>query len=224
MPLRFQSLNPKEFLAFYNNAYAESRNSDFKEKVKSYLESLKEHERQNEKALVANVLKPFFEELGFQAQAAYKQKGNSEIDLALLKSGNVEIIIEAKKPENTAEMFSKTNTNCKALHECILYYLREREGENQKWLRNASVRYVMITNFYQFYIFSALEFKRLIESNKEIRKIYNKLNEKGSVIENQNDFYAELAKVLDSKASNLRGGGQNILSNAHSLIYATTNI
>lgn len=188
----------------------------FRDKHAHYMESLEANKAQNEKALVANVLAPFLQALGFCAHTAYKQKGNSEIDLALLKSGNVEIIIEAKKPENTAEMLSETNTNCKALHECILYYLREREGENQNLLRNASVRYVMITNFYQFYIFSALEFKRLIESNKEIRKIYNKLNEKGSVIENQNDFYTELAKVLDSKAATCGGGGR-IFSPMHIL-------
>lgn len=112
MPLQFQPLTPKEFFASCNKDYAESKISEleeFKEKVAQYLESLDKHKKQNEKAIVANVLAPFLQGLGFHTQAAFKQKGNSEIDLALLKDSNVEILIEAKKPDNVAEMFKQTS-------------------------------------------------------------------------------------------------------------------
>lgn len=68
MPLQFQPLTLKEFLTSYNKDYAESKISgleDFKEKVAEYLESLEKHKRQNEKAIVANVLAPFLQGLGF---------------------------------------------------------------------------------------------------------------------------------------------------------------
>lgn len=223
MSLSFKSIPLKEFLESHNKDYADSKVfelEEFKEKVSGYLESFDKNKWQNEKTLVADVLAPFLQGLGFHAQAAFKQKGNSEIDLALLKDGNVEIIIEAKTQKNKTEMFSTEKPNCKALHECILYYLREREGENQSLIRNASVRYIIITNFYQFYIFHALEFKRLIEANKEIQKVYKKLNEKGSLIENQKDFYNEISKILDSNAA----GGGHYLLNIHSLIYTTTKM
>ena len=191
MPLQFQPLTPKEFFASCNKDYAESKISvleEFKEKVAQYLESLDKHKKQNEKAIVANVLAPFLLDLGFQAQAAYKHKGNSEIDLALLKDSQVEILIEAKTQKNKTEMFSAENPNCKALHECILYYLRERENNNV-------IKYILITDFYQFYLFRAKEFERYFYKNKKIQDAYKSLNKK-DLLENQKDFYAELAKIL----------------------------
>lgn len=174
MPLQFQPLTPKEFFASCNKDYAESKISEleeFKEKVAQYLESLDKHKKQNEKAIVANVLAPFLLDLGFQAQAAYKHKGNSEIDLALLKDSQVEILIEAKTQKNKTEMFSAENPNCKALHECILYYLRERENNN-------AIKYILITDFYQFYLFRAKEFERYFYKNKKIQDAYKSLNKK----------------------------------------------
>lgn len=198
MPLQFQPLTPKEFFASCNKDYAESKISEleeFKEKVAQYLESLDKHKKQNEKAIVANVLAPFLLDLGFQAQAAYKHKGNSEIDLALLKDSNVEILIEAKKPDNVAEMFKQTSQNCKALHECILYYFREREnGLN----RNTNIQFIIITDFYQFYLFEAGEFKRYFYDNSKIKKLYKDLESpQNSNIKTQEDFYRELKPILE---------------------------
>ena len=89
----------------------------FQAALESYLSHLQNLRNQNEPAIVANVLAPFLQSLGLNARAAHKQKGKSEIDLALLKNNNVEVIIEAKKPSNKEEMFSPTNVNCRALHE-----------------------------------------------------------------------------------------------------------
>ncbi len=113
--------------------------------------------------------------------------------MALLKDDNVEIIIETEKPEN-AEMFSTNNPNCKALHECILYYLREREENN-----NVSLKYIIITNFTQFFIFEAKEFKKVFEKNKKIQEAYKALKNKG-LVENQKDFYNELSKILNTES------------------------
>ena len=141
----------------------------FQAALESYLSHLQNLQNQNEPAIVANVLAPFLQSLGLDVRAAHKQKGKSEIDLALLKNNNVEVIIEAKKPSNKEEMFSPTNVNCRALHECILYYLRERD-ENLL-TPNTSLTYIIITDFYQFYIFKSSEFKRLFES-RQIKSLY----------------------------------------------------
>ena len=117
--------------------------------------------------------------------------------MALLKDDNVEIVIEAKKPENTAEMFSPKSPNCKALHECILYYLRERE--NNTWLKH-----IIITDFYQFYIFKAKEFERHFYKNKAIQAAYQSLQNK-DLLENQKDFYAEVGKILGKIPTNDSG-------------------
>ena len=95
-------------------------------------------------------------------------------------------------------MFSPTNVNCRALHECILYYLRERD-ENLL-TPNTSLTYIIITDFYQFYIFKSSEFKRLFES-RQIKSLYkNFTNKKGLFEKNpkNEDFYSELKKILSS--------------------------
>ncbi len=94
MSLSFKSIPLKDFLESHNKDYTDSKVfglEEFKEKVAQYLESLDKYKGQNEKAIVANALVPFLKSLGFHAQAAFKQKGNSEIDLALLKA-----IVKAK--------------------------------------------------------------------------------------------------------------------------------
>lgn len=170
----------------------------FQAALESYLSHLQTEQNQNEPAIVANVLAPFLQSLGLNARAAHKQKGKSEIDLALLKNNNVEVIIEAKKPSNKEEMFSPENVNCRALHECILYYLRERD-ENLL-TPNTSLTYIIITDFYQFYIFKSSEFKRLFES-RQIKSLYKNFTEKKGLFEKNpknEDFYSELKKILSS--------------------------
>ncbi len=205
MSLSFKSIPLKDFLESHNKDYTDSKVfglEEFKEKVAQYLESLDKYKGQNEKAIVANALVPFLKSLGFHAQAAFKQKGNSEIDLALLKDSQVEILIEAKTQKNKTEMFSAENPNCKALHECILYYLREREN-------NTRLKYILITDFYQFYLFRAKEFERYFYKNKKIQDAYKSLNKK-DLLENQKDFYAELAKILSKE---FQGNLEEDLSN-----------
>lgn len=117
--LEFESLSLKDFLNAFYKEYADFRpnnKQEFKEKIESYRQDYEANENQNEPAIVANALAPFFESLGFQTKFAHKHEGNSEIDLALLKDSNVEMLIEAKKPNNQAEMFSPNKPNYKALH------------------------------------------------------------------------------------------------------------
>lgn len=97
-------------------------------------------------------------------------------------------------------MFSPENINCRALHECILYYLRERD-ENLL-TPNTSLTYIIITDFYQFYIFKSGEFRRLFES-RQIKSLYKNFTEKKGLFHTSKstkneDLYAELKKILSS--------------------------
>ncbi|RAX55618.1 hypothetical protein CCY97_03330 [Helicobacter sp. 10-6591] len=120
---------------------------------------------------------------------------NSNIDLVLKNSDSIEVLIEAKKHQS-AEMFSAQNVNCKALHECIFYYFREREN---KRLINTSIKFLIITDFYQFYIFKASEFDRLFYKNTHFKKLYKNFTDKNSLFKgNTEKFYNECKKILDS--------------------------
>lgn len=118
------------------------------------------------------------------------------------------MLVEAKKPENSKEFFSPQNVNCKALAECILYYLRQRNadgggGFNYENLGskspNSSIKFIIITNFYDFYIFKAREFERLFATNKHFITLYANFTNPNSLFKgNTDEFYKETSKLLNS--------------------------
>lgn len=196
MKLNFQGLNEKDFLNPYyrKQKILEEEFTLFKENFENYGKNLEKNLNENEDALVANVLKPFFESLGFKSRVKLKQEGKSEIDLALFNDDHLEVLIEVKKPSNAKEMLNPENFNCKALHESILYYLRERDKSN------TSLKFIIITDLYQFYIFEAKEFEQHFYSkDSAFKKLYEDFKKENSLFKgNTDEFYQEAQKLLES--------------------------
>ena len=196
MSFRFNALSYKDFLnPFYAKApILDNTYQNFLQSLESYRQNLLKNYSQNEDALVANALKPFLESLGFTTQVKAKQKGKSEIDLAITQNDTIEVIFEVKKP-NSNDFFTPNNPNCKALHECILYYLRERKNAN------SSLKFIIITDCYHFYIFSAKDFEKLFHKNKEFQKLFENFQNPNSLLKgNTDEFYKEAKSLLDSLA------------------------
>lgn len=196
MSFRFNALSYKDFLnPFYAKApILDNTYQNFLQSLESYRQNLLKNQNQNEDALVANALKPFLESLGFTTQVKAKQKGKSEIDLAITQNDTIEVIFEVKKP-NSNDFFTPNNPNCKALHECILYYLRERKNAN------SSLKFIIITDCYHFYIFSAKDFEKLFHKNKEFQKLFENFQNPNSLLKgNTDEFYKEAKSLLDSLA------------------------
>lgn len=196
MSFRFNALSYKDFLnPFYAKApILDNTYQNFLQSLESYRQNLLKNQNQNEDALVANALKPFLESLGFTTQVKAKQKGKSEIDLAITQNDTIEVIFEVKKP-NSNDFFTPNNPNCKALHECILYYLRERKNAN------SSLKFIIITDCYRFYIFSAKDFEKLFHKNKEFQKLFENFQNPNSLLKgNTDEFYKEAKSLLDSLA------------------------
>lgn len=148
----------------------------------------------SETNIASNELAQFFRKVGFEVQIAQStnaQSANSAIDLALLQNGYVKVIIEAKLPESLtkakAQMFSAQNPNCKALHEAILYYLREVVDK-----QNFGVESIVITDFTRFFIFNYKEFERIFAKNAKIKDIFAKFKNDTS------NFYTKMQGILDS--------------------------
>ena len=98
---------------------------DFKKALQLYL---KKRDGKGSENNHKGILLSFFEQLNYETQQDVDNGGgeNSTTDLALFYEDLPQILIETKKPSDKKDdMFSPTNTNCKALHEAILYYLRE---------------------------------------------------------------------------------------------------
>lgn len=129
--LSFTALDYKDFIGslYHKKPILSDEFTHFECALCTYKEDLDQNAHQNEDALVANALAPFLQNLSFETHVKEKQQGKSEIDLAVMKEGKVGIIIEAKKGD-TKEFFSTQNVSCKALVECILYYLRQRNTDN----------------------------------------------------------------------------------------------
>lgn len=196
MSFRFNALSYKDFLnPFYAKApILDNTYQNFLQSLESYRQNLLKNQNQNEDALVANALKPFLESLGFTTQVKAKQKGKSEIDLAITQNDTIEVIFEVKKP-NSNDFFTPNNPNCKALHECILYYLRECKNAN------SSLKFIIITDCYHFYIFSAKDFEKLFHKNKEFQKLFENFQNPNSLLKgNTDEFYKEAKSLLDSLA------------------------
>ncbi|GKX70144.1 type II restriction endonuclease [Campylobacter jejuni] len=166
-----------------------------------YLERLESSQSENEDYLVANALSPFLTMLNFKTHIKTKQKGKSEIDLSISKdefSKDLEVLIEAKKP-NSKEFITHTKVNSKALHETILYYFRNREY-------SFSLKFIIITDFYKFYIFKISEFEELFYKNPSFKKLFEEFCNPNSLFKgNTEEFYKEVAKLIENSKENLKG-------------------
>ncbi|ELU1126054.1 Eco57I restriction-modification methylase domain-containing protein [Campylobacter coli] len=193
--MKFEAIDEKEFLNPYyrKKPILEAELNEFTKALKDYKTSLENNLKNNEDSLVANALSKFFENLHFECEIKSIHKGNSGIDLALKKDKQIQVIVEAKLP-HSKEFFSQSKPNCKALHECILYYLRERKA------LNSSLKHIIITDFYRFYIFKADLFEELFNKNKYFKEAFENFESKNSLFKgNTDEFYKECEKLLSSE-------------------------
>lgn len=201
--MHFTLLNEKDFFnPYYRKKQIMQNEFDIFNKVlMQYLERLESSQSENEDYLVANALSPFLTMLNFKTHIKTKQKGKSEIDLSISKdefSKDLEVLIEAKKP-NSKEFITHAKVNSKALHETILYYFRNREY-------SFSLKFIIITDFYKFYIFKISEFEELFYKNPSFKKLFEEFCNPNSLFKgNTEEFYKEVAKLIENSKENLKG-------------------
>ena len=165
-------ISPKKAVnaAFYRLPVLQAEMERLKNNFEIYLKSGKADESEE---FHKNLIKKFLEDTFFSPDYAVNTNGRE--DLVIFNGNNAAskpaVIIEAKSPTNPTEMFSENNKNCKALQECVYYFMQEnlRFGNNE-------VKHIIITNYNDFYIFDAKDFSRffLAKSNpivEQFRKI-----------------------------------------------------
>lgn len=146
--------------------------------------------KQSEPNIVSNALKPFIESLGF-VSTLYSQKGQSGIDLAIVHNSMPAVIFEAKK-HGSLEMISGANINTKAFQESVLYFMRERDKGNQ------ALCHIVITDFYNWFIFDAKDFDQLFWKNTTIKKLYKAHINPSLLGVTTKEFYFELQKAIEN--------------------------
>lgn len=73
------------------------------------------------------------------------------------------VLIEAKGP-GRPDMAKRSELNCKALHELILYYIREEEINH-----NTKIKHLIITNCLEWFVFDKACFYRFFLANKKFK-------------------------------------------------------
>lgn len=170
---------------------------EFKTKLSELVEQIKSSPGESEehhKNHISDFLKYAFK------FPAYFINTSERIDLAVHngKSSNdsVGVILEVKRSSNQVEMPTLENLNVRAMQELVLYYLRERLRIMGK---NYSVKHLIITNGYEWFVFDAQVFEKAFANNVALVKQFNEF-EAGRLSGNTTDFfYKEIAKPAIEK-------------------------
>ncbi|RDV14466.1 hypothetical protein DXT99_13755 [Pontibacter diazotrophicus] len=98
------------------------------------------------------------------------------------------LLLEVKRPTNKADMPSPENLNAKAVHELLLYYMRERVQD-----KTHDLRHLIVTSVHEWFVFDALEFNRLFYRNTQLKKAFTDWQEGRKVSTSTDFFYKEIA-------------------------------
>ena len=145
---------------------------------------------QTEPNIVSGALMPFLRASPFAYEARpHSQKGQSGVDLAIFSGNDATVLIEAKAV-GSKDMITAHDVNKKSLHEAIFYFMHERERGNDK------LTHIVITDFYQWFVFDAKDFDSLFWRNPDLKRTFNAYLDPSNLIKNTSEVYASIAKVL----------------------------
>jgi adenine-specific DNA-methyltransferase len=195
MSLKLIPSSPKKSLnaAFLKVRPLRSEIDIFKENLINLLDKVDESEREENQK---NQVRDFLVNTYYKGKNEVNTKGT--IDLVIhtdnTNKSSIGVIIEAKRPSNKSEWITVEKPNGKALQEAVLYYMREREDEN-----NIDVKHIVLTNIYEWYLFDAVHFDKLFYQNKKFVKDYQAWSSGQKVSSDTSLFYNDIAKpFIDS--------------------------
>lgn len=145
------------------------------EENERFIRALKAHIKPRDQ--ITNFLEKVHEQhvRDFLMEAFYKgehyvgKKDENNTDLCIFAENSedsaAQVLIECKNPrKDNDEMISDDHLNRRGLHEVITYYLDELSRGNYE------VKYLIVTNGYDWYIFEALMIRELVATNELINK------------------------------------------------------
>ncbi len=167
----------------------------FKQEFITLLDHIDSHETEE---FHKNLVSDFLKKALYHENYFINTKGRQDLVVRNGKDNNspVGVIIEAKRPGNKTDWISADKPNGKALHELILYYLRERIEEN-----NIDIKYLVATNINEWYIIEAKYFENLFYKNKAFVKQYEDWRDGRKVTKDTSLFYNEIVKPYITQLS-----------------------
>jgi len=185
-------LQPQSLKKSLNKAYLKEKTnrSDIENFKANFIKLFDRINEQESEEHLKNIVADFFKDTWYKDKYEINTKDRKDLVIHTGKTAKepVGVILEVKKPSNKAEMISIEKPNAKAMHELILYYLRERIE-----LNNIDIKYLVITNIYEWYIIDANEFEKKIYRHPGIRRIFDVKNKDKK---DNTFFYDEVQKLL----------------------------
>ncbi len=187
--------NPTKTLnkAFLKRNITRAEITLFKNNLKKLFENQNEKESEE---YHKNLLGDFFKNTYYSPHHFINTKGRNDFVIHNDKTPQspVGVIIEAKKTSNKAEMPTTKKINTKALHELVLYYLRERITH-----KNLEIKHLIITNLAEWFVFDVLWFERVFAQNKSFVKQFEDFENKLLADYKTEFFYKQIvAPFVDS--------------------------
>jgi adenine-specific DNA-methyltransferase len=136
----------------------------FKTKLKEYLDVI-DH-KESEENLKTHLMKLLQSLYGQQHLIEQQERIDFVIRIGGKKSP-AGVLVESKRRSNKADMITASDCNRKAMHELILYYMRERTNGN------TDIRNLIICSEHEFSIFDAKAFERNFFKNAAFRKNFD---------------------------------------------------
>ena len=160
----------------------------FKKNITNLFDQIKESESEE---FHKNIISEFLKNTYYSPNNYINTKGRSDLVIHNGKDSNstVGVLFEVKKPGNKSEMPTCKDINTKAFHELILYYLRERITN-----KNIEIKYLVITNIFEWFIFNANDFEKLFSSDKNLVKQFIDFEEGRLSGINTDFFYKSIAE------------------------------
>ncbi|WP_347159458.1 DUF7149 domain-containing protein [Pontibacter chitinilyticus] len=181
-------LRPRQAL---NKAYLRLKTSrtdmeGFKQALRTLLDSINLSEsEEHAKNQLRDFLKcVYYDKYGVNT----KGKTDLVIHTGATTKSNAGVLLEVKRPTNKADMPTPDNLNYKAVHELLLYYLRERLEH-----KNHDLRHLVVTSVHEWFVFDALEFDRLFYRNAQLRKDFTDWAAGRKASASTDFFYKEIA-------------------------------
>ncbi|MBL7837872.1 MAG: type II restriction endonuclease, partial [Bacteroidetes bacterium] len=188
--MKLISQSPKQSLnkAYLKQRPLRSQMDLFKAGLIGLLDKIDEKESEE---FHKNLVSDFLKKTIYQEEYFINTKGRNDLVIHNGKDNktHVGVILEAKRPNNKADWFTPDKPNGKAIHELVLYYLRERIEAN-----NIDLKYLVATNINEWYIIEASYFEKLFYKNKAFVKHYEEWRDGQKVTKDTGLFYNDIVK------------------------------
>jgi len=120
-----------------------------------------------------------------------RQKRDLVIRTGARPQDPVGVILELKRPQSAGEMVTPTNLNRRAFHELLYYYLQDRDKRADA--DSKSLKRLVITNGYEWFLFDALDFDRLFWSNAALKRQFREFEREAASSKKTSFFYDDIA-------------------------------